>query len=190
MGDKRTLPLPAANNLMQAMLYKYYFTNIDEGKKSEIDDVYLLYVNRSDNSTFWYKVDLDEDGWPIITAIDSNGNELYTLELKNVESYDELLAKSEQATSDQARMADIRINIHDIFSKFDSVYDFSLNSLLPPCDYKMVYNMEDIDREFKIGRMSKIAYNKAKKGEPCGDFKCDYCSFRTKCMADSGIMLT
>jgi len=191
MGDQRTTPLPAENNLMQAMLYKYYLSEVEEGKALEIDDVYLMYVNRSDNSTFYYKIVLDAQGYAILTAIDEAGKELYTLETQSVLSFDELLARpGTNATSEEARLASIRISIYDIFSKFDLAYDYAVNEMLPPCDYTMIYNPNEIEREFKLGRMSKVKHNKAKKGEPYGDKKCEYCSFKTKCMGDSGITLS
>jgi len=180
-------PLPAAHNLMQAMLYKYYLSQTEQGKQLHVDNVYLMYINRSNGMTFFYRVDLDEEGWPIITAFDFNGEQKFEINLKEVPSFSDLWNRSEVSTSDEARLAELKINIKDIFDRFDSVYDFTTNKMLPECDFKLVYDMEDIEREYKLGRISKIKYNKAKKGEPLGDSKCMYCAFKVKCMKDSGI---
>lgn len=183
------LPLPAPNNLMQAMLYKYYVTQVDAGKALEAEDVYLMYVNRSTGETFFYKVDLDKDGYPIITAYNQAGTELGNLNLKDAESFEDLELTPGVSTSDDARIAELRININDIFKKIDEVYDSVSSKTLPSCDYSMIYNEEQAKREHAIGRLSKIKLNKILKGEAIGDSKCTYCAYRTKCMADSGIRL-
>lgn len=190
MGDSRTLPLPATNNLMQAMLYKYFFNEITRGKDIHVDEVYLMYINRSDNAVFFYNVDLNPQGYPIIAAVDDKGNEIYNLDLETVPSLDHLVSAPGVVKKDDARLAELRININDIFKKFDMVYDYSINAMLPQCDYSMIYNSDELEREHKLGRLSKVKYNKAKKGEAMGDKKCEYCSYRTKCMADSGITLS
>lgn len=183
------VPLPAPNNLMQAMLYKYYTTQTDIGKELKIDNVYLMYVNRSTSSTFFYKIDLDTEGWPIITAYDMVGKELYTINIKDVKSFQDLESNSGISTTDEARLAELKINIKDIFEKFDQIYDYINTKTLPPCDYSIVYSLEKAKQEYQIGRLSKIKYNKIFKGEVYGDNKCAYCAFRTKCMSDSGVTL-
>lgn len=189
MGDQRTLPVPAANNLMQAMLYKYYLSEIPEGIEHGIEEVYLMYINRSDNCVFYYKVDIGMHGYPILTAIDEAGRQVYVMDLSEQESFEDLLSTTTPSPSEKARIAECRINIYDIFSKFDLTYTYARQEMLPDADYKFVYTMDEVEREFRCGRMSKVKYNKAKKGEPYGDAQCAWCSFKTKCMADSGITL-
>lgn len=187
MGGKE-LPLPAPNNLMQAMLYKFYLTNTEAGKALDIENVYLMYVNRSTGGTFYYKVDLEE-GWPVITAYDQAGKELGTIKVKDAQSFEQLAATSGLSDNNQARLAEIRINIQDIFDKLDTIYDYTTNKTLPPCDYQLVYTKERAKLEYSLGRLSKVKFNKLDKGEVFGDNKCAYCSYRTKCMSDSGITL-
>jgi hypothetical protein len=182
------LPLPASNNLMQAMLYKYYVSETEAGKALNIDEVYLMYVNRSTGETFYYKIDL-EDGFPIITAFNQTGKELGSVNLKDVKSFADLEQTASIATSDDARLAELRINIQDIFNKMDDIYNYTTTKTLPPCDYTMVYTEAQAKREHALGRLSKMKLNKIAKGEVFGDNKCNYCSFRTKCMSDSGIRL-
>lgn len=189
MGDGKQLPLPSPSNLMQALLYKYYLTYTEEGKSQNIEEVYLMYINRSDGSIFYYKVDIDELGYPILTAINQCGKEIYELKLQDVPSFDSLLNMPGLFTGDEARMAELRINVKDVFNKFDLVYDYTTNKMLPSQDYSIVYNGEEIEREYKLGRISKIKYNKTQKGEPLGDGKCNYCMYRTKCMNDSGLTI-
>jgi hypothetical protein len=182
------LPLPAPSNLMQAMLYKFYTTETEAGKALGIDNVYLMYVNRSTGGTFYYKVELEE-GWPVITAYDQAGKELGTVNLKTVKSFADLSATPGISESDEARLAELRINIQDIFDKLDSIYDYTTNKTLPPCDYQLVYTQERAKLEHALGRLSKQKLNKIAKGEVIGDSKCAYCAYRTKCMSDSGITL-
>ena len=189
MGDIRTQPLPATKNLMQVMLYLYYLNNTEKGQALGIDEVYLMYINRSDNSIFYYRVELDVLGYAVITAIDQSGKKLYTLNLRDVPGYDELLASPEVASSYSARLAELKIRVQDIFSRFDSVYTLATQKILPPNDYTLSYSPDELEKQFKCGRISKVKYNKAtKKGEQIGDFQCTYCAFFQKCLAESGII--
>jgi len=188
LGNSTKLPLPSANNLIQTMLYKYYFKYTDEGKVANIDDVYIQYVNRSDWTTFFYKIDLDEQGYVILTAYNQGGGEVYTMRLQDQASYSDLISRGTPATSEESRLAELRFSIHDIFSKCDSVYSYVKNMSLPPCDYKLSYDIDDVKLQYQSGRISKLKYNKAiKSGECGGDFKCAYCSYQKQCLSDSGI---
>ena len=189
MGDSKTLPLPASNNLMQSILYNYFLTRTEAGQALDIEETYLMYINRSDNSIFYYQVSLDDNNYPIIKAIDQAGKELYEFKLADASSFDQLLSQPGNFTGDEARLAELRINVADIFNKFDLVYDYTNNKILPSQDYSIVYNSAEVEREFKLGRISKIKYNKTQKGEALGDSKCAYCMYRTKCMNDSGLTL-
>jgi len=184
-NDKKPLPAPA--NLIQAMLYKYYFTHTEEGKKSNVQTVYLQYINRSDNSTCYYKVDLDNEGYAVITFIDQSGNETETIKLQDMPSYDDFITGTAIAkTSEDSRLADIRFSIHDVFKKCDSIYTYVNNKMLPAPDYKIVYDLNDIELEYRCARISKIKYNKAtKQGEMGGSSRCSFCSYKRKCLSDS-----
>lgn len=189
-GFNGKLPLPAANNLMQAMLYKHWTVNTDQGKESGIDEVYLMYINRSDNSTCWFKVNLDEQGYPIITAIDQVGREVYTMKLQEQKSFTDLLNMAGEGDPEQARIAELRISTNDIFKKFNDVYDNVKTKVLPAPDYKQSYNQEDIDRDVKCGRLTKRKLTAMKKnGETKSDYKCGYCSYMKKCLSDNGVNL-
>lgn len=187
-GSKGKIPLPAANNLMQAMMYKHWAKNTEAGTKSGIDEIYLMYINRSDNSSFFYKVDLDDKGYPIITAIDQFGREVYTLNMQDQKSYQELLDAPGTADPEQARLAELRISTKDIFSKFDKIYSDVKNKTLPSASYKRAYTQVDIDRDLKCGRLTKKKLSALKnKGETKVDYKCTICPYMKKCLSDSGI---
>ncbi|MCK9428929.1 MAG: PD-(D/E)XK nuclease family protein [Candidatus Omnitrophica bacterium] len=181
------IPLPSSSNLMQAMLYKYYTTSTEAGKALNVDNVYLMYVNRSMGSTFYYKVCIDDSGYAILTSYDLAGRELGTVNLKDVKSFEDLERTPGVSESDEARLAELKINIKDIFDKFDKIYDYARSNTLPKCDYNMIYTQAQAEYEHNIGRLSKMKLNKVKKGEVVGDTKCQYCDFRTKCMQDNGI---
>ena len=187
MEPDKSLPLPAANNLMQAMLYKYHTSSKLGYESLKIDDIYLMYVNRSDGAAFFYLVELDSEGFAILTAIDGSGKQLFKVVLQDQLEFNALLSQP-SVDSDQARLAELRININDIFKKFDDVYTHAREKVLPPCDYKMIYTATELDQELHLKRISKIKYNKVKKdGESLGDTKCAYCSYRTQCLSDNGI---
>lgn len=191
MGNDRTTPYPAPHNLMQAMLYKYFYARTEEGKAKGVDEVYLQYVNRSDNSTFFYKVDLTENNYAIITAIDSMGREIYTVNLENVPSYNDLYNQPGVSTPEQGRLAEIRISLNDVFDKFDNAYTHARQEIIPSCDYSLVYNQDELELQYKLGRISKLKYNKMKKGTGVyGDFKCNYCAYQKQCMGESGLSLS
>lgn len=187
MGNSKSIGLPAVKNLMQAMLYKYYFTYIEEGKKLGVTEVYLMYINRSDNSICYYRVDLDKDGYAVITSFDQAGREGETIHLQSVMSFDDLLARTEISSSTEGRLAELKVSVNDIFRKFNLAYDYARGEMLPEADYSHIYTPNQVEIEYKIGRLSKQKYNKAKKGEPLGDDACKYCDFSTKCLSDSGI---
>lgn len=189
-GHSGKLPLPAANNLMQAMLYKHWTKNTEQGKKADIEDVYLMYINRSDGSSFYYKVDLDDQGYPIITAINQAGKELYTMNIQEHKSYEQLLAGEGEANTDQSRVAELRISTKDIFDKFNKVYDNTKNKMLPKTDYKRVYSEADLEQALKCGKITKRKLATLKKsGETYSDYKCTVCSYMKRCLGDSGINL-
>lgn len=185
-GQNGKMPLPQSNNLMQAMMYRYW-TDTEQGKKSGIGNVYLMYVNRSDGSTFYYKVDLDDQGYAIITAIDQAGRELYTMRLQEQKSFDTLLREGND-NSDLARIAELRVSTNDIFKKFDQVYTSARNKILPAPDYKTVYSQADLEQALKCGRISKRKLTLLKKnGETYSDYKCTICPYIKKCLSDSGV---
>lgn len=146
-----------------------------------------MYINRGDCSIMYFKVDLDEEGWPILTAYDSTGNVLRTMEVKKFPSFADLEAAGVSATSEQGRMAGLRINIHGIFRKFDETFSYARERVLPPCDYKMVYDEDDVNLNHRVGLLSKQKVNQYKKGTPIGDMRCTFCDYRKKCLEDSGI---
>ena len=89
IGYKGNPPIPAPNNLMQAMGYKYQAMQGEiEGIK--VDEIYLMYIDRGSGCTMYFKIDLDEEGWPIITPISMDGKVYPTVKLKDVDSYDTL----------------------------------------------------------------------------------------------------
>jgi hypothetical protein len=185
-GAKGKIPLPVASNLMQAMLYKHKAMN-EEINGHTLDEIYLMYINREDGCEIYFLVDLDDAGYPVITPIDMEGNTHDRISLVEYPSYEALMQHSTKATSDQSRYAEIRININDVFKKFDETFSYARAGMLPEKDYSLVYNREELEREYHCGRISKIKYNKHNKGEKAGDFKCAYCSYKTKCLEDDGI---
>ncbi len=197
-GEPMCMPLPAPNNLMQAMLYKWK-TLHEKLEGHQVDEIYLAYINRGDYETMFFKIDLDEDGYPIITPIDMSGREFTTIETQKHPGFDELEKNSTIATSEQARVAELRICIHDIFKKFDNSYDYIREQALPPKDFELIWDDKQAYKEFHCGRLSTAKYNKHigknyKTGKPViqsssGDRKCSYCNYRVKCLEDEGIRL-
>ena len=185
-GDKGKLALPAAENLMQAMLYKHKAMNEDIDGHN-VEEIYLMYINREDGCEMYFKVDINAAGYPIITPIDMAGNELLTINLEECSSYDALTQQAVRATSEASRIADIRININDVFNRFDSAFSHARAGMLPGKDYSLLYTKEELERQYHCGRISKIKYNKHCKGEEVGDFKCAYCNYKNKCLEDEGI---
>lgn len=56
---------------------------------------------------------------------------------------------------------------------------------LPPAEYCDTYTPEQVEHLFQNGAISKIKYNKYKKGEveKLGDWNCEFCSVRGHCLA-------
>lgn len=182
------LALPAANNLMQAMMYKYHLNNAKvTDNQIKVDEVYLKYINRANGAEMYFLIDIDSEGYAIITPISETGAVGQTIKLQDVKSFEVLAKQNGNATSEDARLAELRININDIFKKYDSVYNYVEARSLPPKDYELIYDKNRIELEHKVGRLSKIKYNKALKGESLGDKKCTYCNYRSKCLKDSGV---
>jgi len=186
-GTDKKLPLPTPDNLMQAMLYKHKAMN-EEVDGHVIDEIYLMYINREDGCEMYFKIDINAAGYPIITPINMAGITLgVPIELAGCSSYAQLTEYSTRATNEASRLADIRININDVFGRFDSAFSHARAGMLPAKDYSIVYSKEELDRQYHCGRISKIKYNKHVKGEEVGDFKCAYCNYKNKCLEDEGI---
>ena len=189
-GDAKHLPLPRSGHLMQAVLYKYYLSHTLAGKKAGIDEVYLAYVDRGHGTLMYFKIELDSDLYPIITAIKEDGNIEHTIKMSEFPAFADFMDGSEIATTELGRIAELRFKATDIFTKFDNTYNYVHQKALPPKDYSVIYTEEDLLREFTCGRISKLKYNQATKGKATyGDFKCNYCPYKTKCLNDSGMFL-
>ena len=191
-GNDREFPLPAAKNLMQAMNYKFCTKQgpvlCTDGVERQIDEIYLLYIDRGTGQRMYFKIDLDDEGYAIVTPINQMGVEFETIHFKDVDSFHVLMSHSTVATTEQARLAELRFTIHDLGRKYDSIYNYVHEKTLPPKDYQMIYDNASIDREYHCGRLSKMKYNKHYKNvEPVGDAMCSFCNYRDKCMADDGI---
>jgi len=186
-GNESKIPLPTPPNLMQAMLYKYWTVRIPEGKKEGIEDIYLMYINRNDGSIMYFKIDLDKDNYPVITPIDYAGRTIGSkISVVDFPSFDAFSNGSEIATPELGRIAELRISVNDIFDKFDLVCDHKEKRSLPSADFKPVYNKDDIDNLLRCGRITKIKRSKLLK-DGGGDMRCGFCSYRKKCLSDSGI---
>lgn len=187
--DRKNTPIPSPNNLMQAMLYKYYYKHINT--EAGIEEVYLMYINRGTGESIYFKVDLDNDGWPIITAIRDDGHQYTSIRLKDVPSYEDLRTAGVTAKSTDSKLASLRININEIFKKYDETYSYARERVLPPKDYQLQYDAERVELERRVGRLSAQKYNAfKKKGTPCGDARCSFCNYRKKCLGDSNIKIT
>jgi len=188
-GSKGSIPLPAANNLMQAMSYKWYtISNKIDGLT--VAEMYLMYINRGDGTVIYFRIDLDSEGYAIITPILMDGTELATIKCKDIQGYDALLSDGVTHKAIDSRLADLKIKISDIFEKFDNTYSYARNKVLPPKDYTLSFNQEELERNLKVGRISKQKYNQHIKGEQtCGDFRCAFCSYLKRCLGDDGIKL-
>jgi hypothetical protein len=193
-GDARNFPLPAPKNLIQAMNYKKTSMEgpvvCNDGVERQIEEIYLLYIDRGTYTRMYFKVDLDEQDYAIITPIDQNGSTHETIRLQDVDSFETLLHHSTIATNEQSRLAELRFSLSDLGAKYDDVYNYVRDQTLPPRDYSMVYTDADVDREYQCGRLSKIKYNKHyKKHEAVGDMPCTFCNYRDKCQSDEGVNL-
>ena len=194
-GNDKEFPLPVAKNLIQAMNYKYRAMQgpvlCNDGVEHQIDEIYLLYIDRGTFTRMYFKIDIDDQGYGIITPITQSGLKLETIHLQNVDSFDILQSNSMTATTEQSRLAELRFSIYDLAKKYDSIYNYVREKTLPPKDYKLIYDNNDIDREYHCGKLSKLKYNKYYKNqEQVGDMMCSFCNYRDKCLNDDGIMLT
>lgn len=188
MGSDRKVGLPPSYNLMQAGLYKYCLSHTDSGKSIGIDEVYLLYVNRNDGTTHYYKIDLDDDGYPVITSISQAGKEGSPIRVQQYPSYQDFIDGKAKADDTTGRMASLRFRPEDIFNKFDLVYEYKDKNQLPPKDFSLVYSSEEIEKEFLCGRISSRKYKAHKDGKTqYGDYKCSTCSYQKKCLQDDGV---
>lgn len=186
-GTIKKIGLPKVSNLMQAMIYKYYLSNIEIEDK--VEEVYLLYIDRADGRIIYYKIDLDNAGYPIITTIDNTGLILRTIKVQEMPSYNDFINGKCISTEELGRIAELRFTIYDIFSKLNIVYDYTSEKMLPSVDYKFIYNKEDLEKELLCSRITPTKYKKAIKDNDLGDSRCSYCSYRDRCLADSGIRM-
>ena len=198
-GNQPKLALPAPVNLIQAMMYKYKAKNGGIGEH-EVQEIYLMYICRSDYTNMYFHIDIDDAGFPIITPITMQGQKYSTLRLQEMATYDQLLdAHYTTVTSDQSRLAELRINIYDVFKKFDTTYSYIREGVLPQKDYSLTYTDEQAEKLFRLGRITQQKFDshrgrssktgKSVRQERLGDWQCKFCQYRNKCLEDDGIRL-
>jgi hypothetical protein len=188
-GSDTKVPLPLPSHLMQAILYKFWASKTPEGSNEKIEDVYLILTNRNDGSCIYFKIDLDDNNFPIITAFDHYGRQIgKVIRTAEYPSYDDFAKGSHVATSELARVAELRISADAIFEKFEKVCTTKEARVLPPVDFKLIFSEDDLKLLLKCGKISKKKLSMIKSGSSAlGDFKCSGCAFKSKCLSDSGI---
>ena len=188
-GTKGSIPLPAVSNLMQAMAYKWYSLN-NKIDGMNVSEMYLMYINRGDGTVIYFKIDLTQEGYSVITPILMDGTQLEPIDCSTIPGYDVLSSDRITHKAIEARIADLKVKTTDIFEKFDTTYYYARNKVLPPKDYSILYDDETLNLYLKVGKLSKQKYNKHKKGEQkCGDFNCTFCPYLKRCLSDDGINL-
>jgi hypothetical protein len=186
-GSDSKVALPLPSHLMQAEMYKYWTSKTPEGKIENIEEVYLLLTNRNDGSCTYFKIDLDSNNYPVITTYDSFGHQVgETIKVAEYPSFEDFASGRAVATPELGRIAELRISSNDIFSKFEKVCQAKEKKELPAPDFKTVYSKEDLNKMLLCGRISKRKHTLLQK-ESTGDSRCSYCSYRSKCLGDSGI---
>jgi len=188
-GTDTKLGLPSPSNIMQAILYKYYFSKVEKGKNVQVNDVYLLYIDRGTGRSKYFKIDIDNDGYPIITPIDGAGNEKTPIRTIDYPSYNDFLEGKEKSTDELGRIAGVRICTQDIFDKYISVFNQVDNKTLPSKDYNLKYTQEEIDKELLLGRITARKHKMAKNGTKVyGDVRCQGCAYQKLCLEAEGII--
>jgi len=195
-GDAKNFPLPAAKNLIQAMHYKRKSmlgpVLCNDKEERTVEEVYLLYVDRATGCTMYFKVDIDPEGYAIITPIDEAGKVFETVHLQNVDGFDVLATHPTAADKQQARLAELKFSLDDVMARFDEVYDYARSEppVLPPKTYSLIYTDEEVEKQYHCGLISKLKYNKHfKKHEPIGDMLCSFCNYKETCLKDDGVVM-
>ncbi len=75
-----------------------------------------------------------------------------------------------------------KFSVEQIYERFEKLYTYIEQKILPPRDYELEFSPERIEREFVDGNISKTKYEAYhKKGIPIGSWNCSYCKFKTEC---------
>ena len=76
-------------------------------------------------------------------------------------------------------------SLEEIYRRYEILCDYYMRKELPPRDYDYVYSMERAQELFDVGQITKTAKADVEKGKDRGDWRCSYCNYRTKCLADT-----
>jgi len=79
---------------------------------------------------------------------------------------------------------DYRFTMQDIYDRYAQVQMCYENKILPPRDYSIKWNDQEIEEGFLSGEVSKTKYDKWKKSpdkNPVGSWRCSYCAWKKTC---------
>jgi CRISPR/Cas system-associated exonuclease Cas4 (RecB family) len=77
-----------------------------------------------------------------------------------------------------------RFTLEDIYSRYAELKQHVDEDQIPLVDYQKVWESAKIEDKWKLGEISKTAYQKWQKNpdkNPIGDWQCNYCKFRNEC---------
>lgn len=174
---------PSGEHVLQSLIYLDYYKK--KFPKLGIKKWYILYVSRTEN----YSIKAKKHGSPLsmiwdyyVTMDDTDGTAIVHT------------PRGPEKWRDYS--------IQNIYSRYQQLAAFIETGLLPPRDFKLFYNEEEIVDLYKRGELTRKADREKvekwlKKGAPegklkieLGDQECNYCQYKGSCWPSEAPVIT
>jgi len=182
--DKSIPGMPMIKHLMQVMMYLYYFKNFNK-YDYDIDEFYMIYIDRGDCSSRQFSIKLTDDNYPII-----NGRKMINIHTSNGLLFNQNPDGKREVNRINKiydRIKDNEFCVENIFERFKMIDAHVKEKKLPSKDFKYCYTDEEVEAKYAAKEISKARYTDWTKGTMLKDFECAYCPFLKKCINDDGI---
>lgn len=178
---KKTIPgVPLVDNLLQTLIYLYYYTKIDTSLG--ITSFIITYYDKGSSGMVHHFIELTDDGYPIINGINMKGINNGTNPIFSHPAF------NRQKTKD--KLSKYEFNINTTFARYADIYEHHESGLLVDRDYDPLYTEQKIMQLHRADQITKNKYDQYKDGDInylC-DHECEYCPFRIKCLQDEGLV--
>lgn len=76
---------------------------------------------------------------------------------------------------------DLTFSFEGVIERFRESWVAFVDRKIPDRDFKLMYDVRDMEDMFSKGLISKSRYAEYQKGKKCGDWQCGFCEYRDLC---------
>ena len=155
--------VPKDNQFLQSILYAWEY-------KDELDEYRMYYIERGDGDRVEFRIGAEQ-------TPDSQGK--HQVWWQQIESKGWNFYSPNKAYQPYC--------IEDIYERYDQLINKLKNKELPPKDFSNNWDTDTVEWMWKNKKLGKTKYQAWQKNPgkyPCGDWHCDYCSYKNQCVQD------